>query len=65
MASTFSWKLILVSLVVLGTVTSQATARTMPDASMVERHESWMVKYGRTYKDETEKVMRFQIFKVH
>ncbi|MED6219101.1 hypothetical protein PIB30_032690 [Stylosanthes scabra] len=30
---------------------------------MVGRHEQWMVKYGRVYKDEEEKQKRFLIFK--
>ncbi|KAK6124206.1 hypothetical protein DH2020_042042 [Rehmannia glutinosa] len=30
---------------------------------MVERHERWMDQYGRIYEDETEKAMRFKIFK--
>ncbi|EYU25680.1 hypothetical protein MIMGU_mgv1a019612mg [Erythranthe guttata] len=42
---------------------SQATARTLPDTSMVERHEQWMVQYGRTYKNDAEKANRFNIFK--
>ncbi|KAK4493505.1 hypothetical protein RD792_005584 [Penstemon davidsonii] len=39
-----------------------ATSRTLPDASMVEKHEAWMSHYGRTYKDEAEKAKRFKIF---
>ncbi|KAK4493509.1 hypothetical protein RD792_005588 [Penstemon davidsonii] len=42
---------------------SQATARTLPDASMVEKHETWMSQYGRAYKDDAEKAKRFKIFK--
>ncbi|KAG6420583.1 hypothetical protein SASPL_117126 [Salvia splendens] len=30
---------------------------------MMERHEKWMVENGRMYKDEGEKVKRFNIFK--
>lgn len=30
---------------------------------MKERHEQWMAKYGRVYKDELEKEKRFNIFK--
>ncbi|KAK6124208.1 hypothetical protein DH2020_042044 [Rehmannia glutinosa] len=30
---------------------------------MVERHERWMDQYRRIYEDETEKAMRFKIFK--
>ncbi|KAL2895502.1 Senescence-specific cysteine protease SAG39 [Bienertia sinuspersici] len=31
--------------------------------SMRDRHEQWMAKYGRTYKDLSEKEKRFNIFK--
>ncbi|CAO2837285.1 unnamed protein product [Amaranthus hypochondriacus] len=31
--------------------------------SMKDKHEQWMVKYGRTYKDLVEKEKRFNIFK--
>ncbi|KAL6841187.1 hypothetical protein ACP4OV_029156 [Aristida adscensionis] len=33
------------------------------DSSMVARHESWMAQYGRVYKDDADKMMRFEIFK--
>jgi KDEL-tailed cysteine endopeptidase len=33
------------------------------DLFMVARHESWMVQYGRVYKDAVEKAQRFEIFK--
>ncbi|VAI61907.1 unnamed protein product [Triticum turgidum subsp. durum] len=35
------------------------------DLSMVTRHESWMVQYGRVYKDDAEKVQRFGVFKAN
>ncbi|KAL8543308.1 hypothetical protein ACS0TY_004015 [Phlomoides rotata] len=58
-----SWKLLVVAAVLLGLSASQIVARTVPDASMVERHETWMVENGRVYKDEAEKARRFHIFK--
>lgn len=63
LAGMASSKLIFAVMLILGMCASEATARTLPDASMVERHETWMIKYGRTYKDETEKAKRFEIFK--
>ncbi|KAL5987862.1 Senescence-specific cysteine protease sag39 [Asimina triloba] len=30
---------------------------------MSERHETWMIQYGRVYKDAAEKQLRFEIFK--
>ncbi|CAA2997016.1 senescence-specific cysteine protease SAG39-like [Olea europaea subsp. europaea] len=32
-------------------------------ASIAKRYEHWMAKYGRVYKENDEKVMRFNIFK--
>nr|TKW00638.1 hypothetical protein SEVIR_8G124400v2 [Setaria viridis] len=33
------------------------------EEAMKARHEKWMAKHGRTYKDEAEKARRFQVFK--
>ncbi|KAH6759491.1 senescence-associated gene 12 protein [Perilla frutescens var. frutescens] len=63
MASLTTWKLLVAAMAVLGLCASLAAARTAPDASMVERHEKWMVENGRVYKDEAEKAKRFNIFK--
>ncbi|KDP23984.1 hypothetical protein JCGZ_25372 [Jatropha curcas] len=52
----FAFILILVALAY------QAEARSLPDASMYERHEEWMAKYGIVYKDANEKEMRHKIF---
>ncbi|KAF7047422.1 hypothetical protein CFC21_056356 [Triticum aestivum] len=41
------------------------SARKLGDAAMVERHEQWMVKYNRAYKDDTEKAQRFKVFKAN
>ncbi|KAL2494714.1 Senescence-specific cysteine protease SAG12 [Forsythia ovata] len=63
MSSTPSWKLIFVAMLVLEMCASQAIARSLQDASMVEKHEQWMAQYGRVYKDNAEKAMRYKIFK--
>ncbi|KAG8385445.1 hypothetical protein BUALT_Bualt03G0046000 [Buddleja alternifolia] len=63
MALTPTWKLIFAALLVLEIWASLATARTVPDSSMVERHETWMTQFGRSYKDDAEKTKRFKIFK--
>ncbi|CAK9160491.1 unnamed protein product [Ilex paraguariensis] len=42
---------------------SQATSRTLPEASISERHEQWMARHGRVYKDIAEKERLFMIFK--
>ncbi|ESW04881.1 hypothetical protein PHAVU_011G133200 [Phaseolus vulgaris] len=43
--------------------TFQVTSRTLQDASMNERHEEWMTRYGRVYKDPPEREKRLRIFK--
>ncbi|KAM0950238.1 putative fruit bromelain [Dioscorea sansibarensis] len=35
------------------------------DISMAERHEQWMVEYGRAYKNAEEKHLRSEIFKLN
>ncbi|XP_030519514.1 senescence-specific cysteine protease SAG39-like [Rhodamnia argentea] len=40
-----------------------AYSRKLQELSMAERHEQWMAKYGKVYKDAPEKEMRLQIFK--
>ncbi|KAF2283504.1 hypothetical protein GH714_011215 [Hevea brasiliensis] len=43
---------------------NQATSRKLHDSSSIfERHEEWMKKYGRVYKDKVEKQRRIHIFK--
>ncbi|KAL7099053.1 hypothetical protein ACP275_09G058300 [Erythranthe tilingii] len=63
MALSPNWRFILAALLVLEMWASQSTARTLPHKSMVEKHEQWMVQYGRTYKDDAEKAFRYKIFK--
>ena len=41
----------------------ESECRTLNEASMSEQHEQWMIRFGRTYKDDVEKEIRFQIFK--
>ncbi|KAH7577036.1 hypothetical protein JRO89_XS01G0196100 [Xanthoceras sorbifolium] len=48
---------------VLGAWSPQTMSRTLQDASMYERYEQWMARYGRVYNDITDKEKRFQIFK--
>ncbi|XP_077229077.1 senescence-specific cysteine protease SAG39-like [Tasmannia lanceolata] len=61
MASTSQYYLM--AFFVLGVWASQAISRTLPETSMSEKHEQWMARYGRSYKDATEKELRFKIFK--
>ena len=50
-------------LFILGTLASQATSRSLQDASMYEKHKLWMARYGREYKGMEEEEKRFNIFK--
>ena len=47
----------------LGALASQATSRSLQDASLYEKHKQWMARYGRVYKDASEEEKRFNIFK--
>ncbi|XP_027072941.2 senescence-specific cysteine protease SAG39-like [Coffea arabica] len=63
MAWTFNSMLITAAFLLLAMLASQATARSLHEASLTEKHEQWMVEHGRVYKDEAEKAKRFKIFK--
>ncbi|KAK4268180.1 hypothetical protein QN277_024868 [Acacia crassicarpa] len=41
----------------------QSSSRILQEASIQERHEQWMIQYGRVYKDPQEGEKRFNIFK--
>ncbi|KAK3013515.1 hypothetical protein RJ639_010015 [Escallonia herrerae] len=41
---------------------SQTTSCALHDVALKERHEQWMVRYGRVYKDDVEKMTRYKIF---
>ncbi|KAJ9146935.1 hypothetical protein P3X46_029148 [Hevea brasiliensis] len=63
MELTIQYRCIYLALIfIFGAVASQAAARTLQDSSMHERHEEWMARYGRVYKDVKEKKMRYKIF---
>ncbi|PQQ03327.1 ervatamin-C-like [Prunus yedoensis var. nudiflora] len=49
--------------IVLGTLASQATSRTLSEASIAAKYDQWMTKYGHVYADNAEKERRFTIFK--
>ncbi|XP_060171261.1 senescence-specific cysteine protease SAG39-like [Lycium barbarum] len=63
MALTFNWKLAFAALLVLLFQASRATSRGLYETSMVQKHEQWMARFGRVYKDDVEKAKRFTIFK--
>ncbi|XP_027911258.1 senescence-specific cysteine protease SAG39-like [Vigna unguiculata] len=47
----------------MGFLAFQVSCRTLQDATMYERHEEWMARYGKGYKDPQEREKRFRIFK--
>ncbi|KAL5841483.1 hypothetical protein ACOSQ3_012086 [Xanthoceras sorbifolium] len=64
MASIFLEKKLLFTVVlVLGIWVSQSWSRSLYEATMNEKHEIWMTRHGRVYKDSAEKEKRFKIFK--
>ncbi|KAL3351824.1 hypothetical protein AABB24_020084 [Solanum stoloniferum] len=63
MALAFNWKFAFAALLVLVMQASQATSRDLYEVSIVKKHEQWMVRFGRVYKDDKEKAKRFKIFK--
>lgn len=63
MALTINWKSAFLALLVLGMWASEATSRDLNEASMVQKHDKWMARFGRVYRDDAEKAKRFNIFK--
>nr|GEV72593.1 senescence-specific cysteine protease SAG39-like [Tanacetum cinerariifolium] len=54
---------ILVVLLVFGMLACHVTSRTLNEDTMSQKHEQWMARYGRVYRDNEEKEVRFRIFK--
>lgn len=44
-------------------IVSQASCRPFLEDSMLEKHEEWMERHGRVYKNAEEKERRLMIFK--
>ncbi|XP_021907684.1 zingipain-2-like [Carica papaya] len=56
-------KIIIITLVmILQTIDFLVMSRTLQDTLIVEKHQQWVEKHGRVYKDNAEKEMRFKIF---
>ncbi|GKB88946.1 senescence-specific cysteine protease SAG39-like protein [Tanacetum coccineum] len=41
----------------------QVSSRVLNEKAMLQKYQQWMVRYGRAYRDNKERVMRFKIFK--
>ncbi|XP_071714976.1 senescence-specific cysteine protease SAG39-like [Rutidosis leptorrhynchoides] len=63
MSMSFNRSIMLATLMVFGILACQVTSRTLSDETMLQKHEQWMVRYGRVYRDNVEKQMRFKVFK--
>ncbi|XP_060189901.1 zingipain-2-like [Lycium barbarum] len=65
MALVLEWKIQFVVLfVTFGMYVSQVTSRNLQESSsMLEKHELWMARHGRTYENDAEKAKRLNIFK--
>ncbi|KAK3142897.1 hypothetical protein QOZ80_4BG0353610 [Eleusine coracana subsp. coracana] len=65
MANYSSGRLLILAVLAGACVLNALAARDLADQSMVERHEQWVAKYGRVYKDAAEKARRFEVFKAN
>ncbi|KAI9070801.1 hypothetical protein K1719_038852 [Acacia pycnantha] len=63
MASNGQNHCVLTLLLILTIWSCGALSRKLQESSLSERHEQWMAKYGKVYKDVAEKQKRFEIFK--
>ncbi|KAM3205722.1 hypothetical protein P3L10_029132 [Capsicum annuum] len=63
MAALLDMKFLVLVLAILGIWASQTTARTLPEESMMQKYEQWMIEYGRVYRNNAEKQSRYKIFK--
>ena len=41
----------------------QVSPRVLNEEAMLQKHQQWMVRHGRAYRDNKEQVLRFKIFK--
>ncbi|XP_055803925.1 zingipain-2-like [Solanum dulcamara] len=55
--------IVLVLFFILSLCTFIVTSRDLKQLSMLERHEKWIARHGRVYKDDIEKEHRFKTFK--
>ncbi|KAM0071437.1 putative fruit bromelain [Helianthus debilis subsp. tardiflorus] len=60
--SSSSRSFIVAVLLVFAMCACQVTSRTLNQETMLQRHQQWMAQYGRVYRDDVEKEMRFKIF---
>jgi len=56
-------KFLIAICIIMGTCAYTAMSRTLSESSVVEAHQQWMMKYGRTYTNSYEMEKRKKIFK--
>ncbi|CAK8530680.1 unnamed protein product [Lathyrus sativus] len=54
---------IVVCIIILCSYAYLSTSRTLHESSVVDAHQQWMIKHGRTYTNSYEMEKRLQIFK--
>lgn len=54
---------VLVFILTTGEISIIASRNLQEDASLIEKHEQWIAKYAKVYKDNEEKERRLMIFK--
>lgn len=61
MALRFETKVIIITLeMILGITKFPAMSRTLQDTFVVDKHQEWIIRYGRVYKDDAEKEMHLK-----
>ncbi|KAL8195289.1 hypothetical protein R6Q57_025692 [Mikania cordata] len=63
MAFSHNVSIIVVTLLVFGVWAFIVASQASNEETMLQRHERWMARYERVYKDDLEKQTRFKIFK--
>ncbi|OIW19978.1 hypothetical protein TanjilG_31852 [Lupinus angustifolius] len=63
MASMSQIQYLLALFLIIASWSSQVLSRMLQDTFLSERHELWMAKHGKVYKDAAEKEKRFKVFK--
>ncbi|CAN8238248.1 unnamed protein product [Cochlearia groenlandica] len=64
MVSVFSMFLVLITIIFMNLNISRATSNvTLHEQYIMDHHHKWMIQYSRFYKNESEKEMRFEVYK--
>ncbi|CAH2071757.1 unnamed protein product [Thlaspi arvense] len=59
-----SYVFVVLTILSMDLMISQATSRiTFQESSIANYHQQWMIQFSRVYSDESEKQLRFEVFK--